>query len=119
MAGKKKKKNGQGGGGEKDFGARQNGASVVPKGTLRAPVSPFQTTVWRYVGKGKVVVVGRTGGNRTKKRERWKKRRRGGEQTDKHRRPQARHASECKPPHITLARHRPVTDPLPASPFTG
>lgn len=23
---------------------------MVPKGTLRAPVSPFQTTVWRYVG---------------------------------------------------------------------
>lgn len=26
---------------------------MVPKGTLRAPVSPFQTTVWRYVGGGR------------------------------------------------------------------
>lgn len=34
-----------------------------------------------------VVVVEGEEGSRTKKRERWKKRRRGGEQTDKHRRP--------------------------------
>ncbi len=25
---------------------------MVPKGTLRAPVSPFQTTVWRYGDSG-------------------------------------------------------------------
>lgn len=56
-------------------------------------MSPFQTTVWRYGGvrgekKGKVVVVVEgEEGSRTKKRERWKKRRRGGEQTHKHRRP--------------------------------
>lgn len=38
--------------------------------------------------KGEVVVVVEgEEGSRTKKRERWKKRRRGGEQTDKHRRP--------------------------------
>lgn len=79
--------------GIRKFGATlTEGGPVVPKGTLRAPVSPFQTTVWRYGDKR---TRGDLGGNqniaggRTKKRERWKKRRRGGEQTDNHRRPQA------------------------------
>lgn len=60
---------------------------VVPKGTLRAPVSPFQTTVWRYNRTTRAVLF--RGGGQTKKRERWKERRRGGEQTDNHRRSQA------------------------------
>lgn len=66
-----------------------NGASAVPKGTLRAPrVSLPNHCVALQVGEqGEVVLVERGGGTRTKKRERWKKRRRGGEQTDKHRRP--------------------------------
>lgn len=62
---------------------------VVPKGTLRAPVSPFQTTVWRYNRKTRAVLFCGGGGGQTKKRERWKERRRGGEQTDNHRRSQA------------------------------
>lgn len=65
---------------------------VVPKATLRAPVSPFQTTVWRYGHRrtgGDLEGNQNRNGGRTKNRERWKKRRRGGEQTDNHRRPQA------------------------------
>lgn len=39
--------------GDKKFGVRLNRRGpVVPKGTLRAPVSPFQTTVWRYGDSG-------------------------------------------------------------------
>lgn len=38
--------------GIRKFGATlTEGGPVVPKGTLRAPVSPFQTTVWRYGDK--------------------------------------------------------------------
>lgn len=60
---------------------------MVPKGTLRAPVSPFQTTVWHYGDSEHEETCGSEG--HTKKRERWKKRRRGSEQSDNHRRPQA------------------------------
>lgn len=65
---------------------------MVPKGTLRAPVSPFQTTVWHY-GDSEHLGLGdqdnqNIDGGHMYNRERWKKRR-GGEQTDNHRRPQA------------------------------
>lgn len=71
----------------------KEGGPVVPKGTLRAPVSPFQTTVWHYGNNRQGDTQGgwADGAPRTftKKREQWKKRRRLGEQTDNHRRPQA------------------------------
>lgn len=35
---------------------------VVPKGTLRAPVSPFQTTVWRYNRTTRAVLFSWGGG---------------------------------------------------------
>lgn len=72
----------------------QKRGPMVPKGTPRAPVSPFQTTVWhsgnsvhitrRLQGRG----TQNTRGGQTKKRGRWKKRK-GGEQTDDHKCPQA------------------------------
>lgn len=42
-------RNSVGRGGEWWVDAKRRGP-VVPKGTLRAPVSPFQTTVWCYRG---------------------------------------------------------------------
>lgn len=80
-------------GGVKKFGATlTRRGPVVPKGTLRAPVSPFQTTVWHYGDSEHEEIwgLGVGGGyqnkdrGHTEKRERWKKRRRGGEQTDNH-----------------------------------
>lgn len=64
---------------------------MVPKGTLRAPVSPFKTTVWRYgdSGHGETCGVGETRTKTEVVRRRGRGVRRGGEQTDNHRRPQA------------------------------
>lgn len=57
---------GVGGGGELmvegcGFSTNRRGP-VVPKGTLRAPVSPFQTTVWRYNRTTRAVLFSWGGG---------------------------------------------------------
>lgn len=53
----------RGGDGEGVRASANRRGPVVPKGTLRAPVSPFQTTVWRYKRTTRAVLFCVCGGS--------------------------------------------------------